>query len=339
MKLLIIKDAKRLKGARKIIEVCANVQPGERVLILADTNTVRIGELLALTSLQITEDTILSVITPRATHGEEPPAHIASAMRESDVLLMPLTYSMTHASIVEEARAKGVRVVSMGDFTEEMLERGGIDADFPRLRKVVEYVASLLTDGKVARMTTPKGTDLRMEIAKRQGNPEPGLSHEPGAFSSPPNMEANIGPLEGTTEGTAVIDAAIPHPLLGVITEPITLIIEEGLITRINGGGQATILRNVLEEMNDPAIYNIAELGIGLNPCSRICGSMLEDEGVYGTGHIGIGDNLAYGGHVKSKGHIDLIMHSPTTEIDGECIQKDGQLAFDLGGMKEYEAS
>jgi len=151
-------------------------------------------------------------------------------------------------------------------------------------------------------------------------------------------MEANIGPLEGTTEGTAVIDAAIPHPLLGVIIEPITLMIEGGLITQINGGEQATILRNVLEEMNDPAIYNIAELGIGLNPCSRICGSMLEDEGVYGTGHIGIGDNLAYGGHVKSKGHIDLIMYKPTIEIDGTCIQVDGLFTFDLGGVRDYAA-
>jgi len=334
-----IADARKLKGARKVIEVCANTQPGERVLILADMNTVKIGELLAIASMGITDNTVLSVITPRTTHGAEPPTHIASAMRESDVLVMPLTYSMTHASVVEEARKTGARVLSMGDFTESMLEKGGIDADFLKLQKVVDHVAEFLTKGKRVRMTTGNGTDITMDISGRQGNSEPGLSREPGSFSSPPNMEANIGPVEGTSEGLLYVDAAIPHPALGVIGDPITLVVKEGQIVEIQGGKQADVLRAVLNEMNDPAIYNIAELGIGLNPCSRICGSMLEDEGCYGTGHIGIGDNLAYGGHVKSKGHIDVIMHSPTIEIDGVCMEKDGQLTFDLEEVNDYESA
>lgn len=334
-----IPDAKKLAGARKVIEVCANTQSGERVLILADMNTVNIGELLAIASMGITDNTVLSVITPRTTHGGEPPAHIAAAMRESDVLVMPLTYSMTHASVVEEARKKGARVLSMGDFTESMLEKGGIDADFLGLQKIVDHVAGFLTEGKRVRMTTANGTDITMDISGRKGNPEPGLSRKPGSFSSPPNMEANISPVEGTSEGLLYIDAAIPHPALGVISDPITLVVKEGQIVEIKGRNQASVLRAVLSKMNDPAIYNVAELGIGLNPCSQICGSMLEDEGAYGTGHIGIGDNLAYGGHVKCKGHIDVIMHSPTIEIDGVCIEKDGQLTSDLGEVNGYECT
>jgi leucyl aminopeptidase (aminopeptidase T) len=56
---------------------------------------------------------------------------------------------------------------------------------------------------------------------------------------------------------------------------------------------------------------------------------MMEDEGAYGTCHIGIGDNTSFDGTVKAASHIDLIMRKPTIKIDGKIIQKDGELTVD----------
>ena len=53
---------------------------------------------------------------------------------------------------------------------------------------------------------------------------------------------------------------------------------------------------------------------------------MLEDEGVLGTMHIGIGNNLSYGGSCDTPVHIDLIMKCPTCIVDGTCVMKDGKL-------------
>ena len=53
---------------------------------------------------------------------------------------------------------------------------------------------------------------------------------------------------------------------------------------------------------------------------------MLEDEGVLGTVHIGIGTNITLGGHVKAALHYDLIMWQPTIVLDGQVVLENGQL-------------
>jgi leucyl aminopeptidase (aminopeptidase T) len=250
-------------------------------------------------------------------------------MNKADVLIMPLKFSMTHAEATTEARKLGARVLSLGDYNEGMLAKGGIEADFLKNEKVVRGVAEILGRGKKAEVTTPRGTKITMDISGRRGFCEPGFAYEPGSIAGPPNVEANVGPLEGTAEGVLVVDGSILHPDLGVILDPIRIALQGGNITEIQGGNQADIFRRLLSSMNDSGTYNIAELGIGLNPCSVVSGSMLEDEGAYGTCHIGIGDNTSFDGTVKAVSHIDLVMRKPTIVIDGDTIQKDGELTVD----------
>ena len=325
-----IADMEKMKGAERIVRVCANVKAGEKVLVLTDTPTFPVGERVAMAAFQVSENTMLAVITPRSGHGAEPPAHVAAAMWESDVIFMPLKFSMTHASATEEARKRGARVLSMGDYNERMLEEGGIHADFLGIAKTVERVAERLTKGNTAEVSAIGGTKLRMQIGGRKGFSETGLSHRPGDFAGPPNIEALVSPVEGSTEGILVVDGSIPQPGLGVITDPIRVTIEKGKITEIDGGKQAKVLRQVLSGFEDPLIYNIAELGIGLNPRSTITGSMMEDEGAYGTCHIGIGSNNEYGGTVKAKSHIDMIIRESTILIDGKPLQEHGELVREL---------
>jgi|WetSurMetagenome_2_1015567.scaffolds.fasta_scaffold241741_1 2,5-dihydroxypyridine 5,6-dioxygenase len=325
-------DMGKMKGADKIVKVCANVKAGERVLVVTDTQTLRVGELVAMASLQVSENTVLAVMTPRSGHGAEPPLHMAAAMGEADVIFMPLKFSMSHALATAEARKRGARVLSMGDYNERMLEEGGIHADFIKIAKIVERVAERLTHGRIADVSAIGGTKLRMDITGRKGFSETGLCHRRGEFGGPPNIEANVGPLEGSTEGILVVDGSIPQPGLGVITDPIRIKIIGGRITEIEGGKQAKVLRQVLSQFDDPWIYNIAELGIGLNPQSTITGSMMEDEGAYGTCHIGIGSNIDFEGKVKAKSHIDMIIRESTILIDGNPIQEHGELIKEMTG-------
>ena len=92
---------------------------------------------------------------------------------------------------------------------------------------------------------------------------------------------------------------ASPYIGIGVLTEPVRAEIEKGLVTKIEGGMQARKLADDLAGRNDPLVYNVAELGVGLNPKAAFKGIMTEDEGVCGTAHIGIGTNLTLGGTIK----------------------------------------
>ncbi|MBI1724941.1 MAG: leucyl aminopeptidase, partial [Candidatus Tectomicrobia bacterium] len=85
---------------------------------------------------------------------------------------------------------------------------------------------------------------------------------------------------------------------------------------------QAERLKRAIASHGDPNCWNVAELGVGLNPGARMTGRMLEDEGVLNTIHIGIGTSLMLGGTLKAATHYDLIMWDPTIEIDGRVVQR-----------------
>ena len=132
-------------------------------------------------------------------------------------------------------------------------------------------------------------------------------------------MEANSSPIEGSANGRIVADASIPYLGIGVLNEPVVVEVKDGFITSISGGKQAEVLKKDLASHNDHNCYNIAELGVGLNQNAG-CGIMLEDEGVIGTAHIGIGTSITLGGTVKAPTHYDLLMWNPRIEVDGKVI-------------------
>ena len=148
----------------------------------------------------------------------------------------------------------------------------------------------------------------------------------PGEFALIPTVEANVSPVEGTAEGEVFIDGSIPYEDIGVLTEPVVLKVANGYISAISGGAQATRLQNLLDSKDDPHVYNIAEIGVGMNPSCRLCGLMLEDEGVYGSVHIGIGTSITLGGSVVAACHYDLITLRPTLYVDDQVVISEGQI-------------
>jgi leucyl aminopeptidase (aminopeptidase T) len=261
---------------------------------------------------------------PREKAGQEPPVSIAEAMKEADVVFSPVSYSITHTHAVKNAAACGTRIIVMTDFNEDLMIGGGIEANFDELKPICKKVANALAGGKKLRLTTPGGTDLRMDIGRR-GNALYCVV-EPGEFSTVPTVEANASPFEGTANGKIVVDASIPYLGIGLLREPIQVEVQNGFITKIEGGPQADVLIKDLESQKDQNVYNIAEIGLGLNPKCRMIGIMLEDEGVMGTAHIGIGTSLTLGGNIKTSCHYDLIMWKAKVEVDGNVIIEDEQV-------------
>ncbi|MEM3575000.1 MAG: aminopeptidase, partial [Candidatus Bathyarchaeia archaeon] len=71
---------------------------------------------------------------------------------------------------------------------------------------------------------------------------------------------------------------------------------------------------------------NVAELGIGTNRRARLIGIALEDEKIYGSIHIALGDNSTFGGTVRAGVHIDCILLRPTLYLDDEKVVDRGEL-------------
>jgi leucyl aminopeptidase (aminopeptidase T) len=312
-----------IKGARKLMETCARVKPEENVLIVTDFKRVKIAQVLATAAFEREAEVMIAIMTPRKGHGQEPPVPIAEAMKKADVIFTPVSYSITHTESMKSALESGARSLVMTEFTEDQLISGGIEADFDELKVICKKMADAFEKGKNVLLTTPGGTRLSMRKEGRPGNAMYCIV-EPGQLSPVPNVEANFSPLEGTAEGKIVADASLPYIGIGVLREPVVATVRKGMITEITGGEQARKLADDLKARNDSNVYTVAELGVGLNPKSIMQGIQLEDEGVFGTVHIGIGTNLMLGGNVKAAIHYDLIMWEPTIEVDGKIVLEKG---------------
>ncbi|RZN35807.1 aminopeptidase [Bradyrhizobium sp. Leo121] len=314
-----------LRGARKLVTTCANVQPGEEVVIVTDFAGHRVAEAVAAAALERTDAVNIIVMPPRSIDGEEPTKTVAAAMSAANVLFTPVKQSITHTYATRTAIGNGARGIMLSQFNPNMLVTGGINADFEAIRPLCFKVGELLANCDKVHLTTPAGTDLRLGLKGRPSNPHCGLVRKPGDFTTVPNIECSSSPIEGTSEGVIIVDASIPYYGVGLVKEPIRFDVASGRVTRISGGYQADFLDQLLARQGDPAVYNIAQISFGLNPHCPMEGVMLHDEGVYGTAHIGIGTSVLLGGEVKTLTHFDSLMWKPTLSLDGKVVLKDGK--------------
>lgn len=215
----------------------------------------------------------------------------------------------------------------MADYSMDMLQEGSLFVDFSELCDMTDKIADNITGEDVV-LTTPAGTNLTCKITGREPLRCYGIANKPGMASAPPIFEAAVGPIEGTANGVIVGDAAVPLPGIGVVNEKIVCTVEDGYITKVEGGDQAKILDETFKSFGDKSVYLVAEIGCGANSGSQISGRMLVDESVYGTIHMGIGNNVSFGGNNEAPSHIDLVMYEPTMVIDGKMIYKDGDFLF-----------
>jgi len=296
------------------------LRSGERVAVVCDGSTARLGKLFERAACGITPHARLLEIPVLRCNGEEPPRDAAQAMREADVALLPLSRSLSWTRAREEATRAGTRVASMPGITEEIALRT-FDADYAAIRERANRLADLLDAGEQVGIRSAGGTDLALSIAGRRAHGRKGgIYTEPGQWGNLPCGEAFIAPVEGTARGVYVVDAS--HGGVGRGTTAIRVTVERGRAVAIEGGAEASRLRALLESAGDPLAFSVAELGIGCNHAARLCGVTLEDEKVLGTCHIALGGNAMFGGSVRIGLHLDGVLRDPEISIDGRAIPR-----------------
>lgn len=318
-----------MKGASIVVDTCAGIQPGEDVLVVTDWEVAGVAERVAAAANERDANVTMAMMDPREYDGNEPEDTVAAAMMEADVIITPVHRSITHSSATAEAKENGARVISMVKFTDEQLVTGGLYADYEGMRPHCEEMARKFTEASEARVTSPQGTDVTVDLEGRDGNAHPGIADEPGEFTALVHIEANISPVEGGTDGTVVFDGAIPNLDIGVLEEPVRMEMEDGAVTAVEGGKEAKKIERVWAEHDDPAVYNIAQLAVGMNPeCPEFNGWFSNDHGRYGNVHFGIGTSSNLGGTTRAPVHFDAMMAEPTLELDGEVVVEDGEFTF-----------
>jgi leucyl aminopeptidase (aminopeptidase T) len=297
------------------------ISPGEEVLVVCNPVTEEIGALMRIEAQGDGADATLAVISERDSAAAEPPRAVAAAMAAADVVLAPTIQSLSHTAARKAASEAGVRIGTLPGVTEEMLTRL-MTGDLEEIRRRGWAVVTALNRGSEVRITCSNGSDLRIGLQGRLGIVDAGELGNRGAFGNLPCGEGFIAPLEGTTEGTLVVDGSIAE--IGLLEDPVSLTIREGHLVEASGEDGARLMELLTAHGKDGT--NVAELGIGTNEEAILTGNILEDEKILGTCHVAFGASAAIGGTVQVPVHLDCVVLEPTLAIDGETIVSGGDL-------------
>jgi leucyl aminopeptidase (aminopeptidase T) len=308
-------------AVRTVIRDCMGISPGEEVLVICNPVTEEIGALMRIEAQGEGADATLAVISERDSAAAEPPDTVAAAMEKADVVLAATIQSLSHTAARKRASEAGVRIGTLPGVTEEMLARL-MNVDLEETRRLSWAVAELMNDASEARITCPHGSDLRMGLEGRLAIADGGELGTRGAFGNLPCGEGFIAPVEGTTEGTLVVDGSIAG--VGLLDTPVSLTVKGGHLKEATGGDGEALMRLLTAHGEDGT--NVAELGIGTNDEAILTGNILEDEKILGTAHVAFGASAAIGGTVQVPVHLDCVILKPTVEIDGRAIVSGGEL-------------
>ncbi|HJR45513.1 MAG TPA: aminopeptidase [Actinomycetota bacterium] len=309
------------RSVETVLVDCMGLQPSETLLVLTDPKRRPIAEALVSRARELGAETLLMEMSEREANGTEPPPPAAAAMLECDVCIAPTTKSVSHTAARKEANARGVRVATMPQITEDMLERT-MAADYKEVQRRSRELADALSAGSEVRITSPQGTDITLGIEGRDGIADDGDLTAPASFGNLPAGEGFIAPVEGATNGVIAFDGSV-FPV-GLLEEPIVVRIEEGYAVDFSGP-DADAWRATMDP-HGPEAFAVAELGIGTNEAAKLTGNVLEDEKIMGTIHVALGDNHTFGGTVRVSSHQDGIVRTPTLTIDGRTYVESGRL-------------
>jgi aminopeptidase len=235
--------------------------------------------------------------------------------------------------------------------TIDMFERT-VPIDYARLRAHCRKLKAVLDKACEVRVTTGEGTDLTLGLRRRKAEMDNGDFTKPGAGGNVPAGEVYISPELGRGEGTIAFNGCIASGKgVILIDEPIRVEVKNNVVTKIRGGREARALKATLDAAKRTTrdfaregkipkkllpeylknIFNLGELGIGLNEKARIVGNMLEDEKVFRTCHIAIGSN--YDGDANALIHLDGLVKRPTMETRdvrgrSRVIMKNGNIVI-----------
>ncbi len=315
------------EALENLLDNVLGIEANEEVVLLVDAGTdERVVETLSEGLVLRKAIPVVVQIPIPYVPGEECPASVAALLRNADVAIELTSLFIGSNRARQDATAAGLRYAAMPGVRISTFREGGpLTVDFDQIRPIAEAVGDAWTTANEFRITTPGGTDLKGSIVGRPGRVLHGICRERGSYMAPPDIEAGTAPLEGTTEGVAVIDADLLFMGTGPLPEPVILHFRQGELVDVEGS-ESGRLAEMLDRCNDDRMTNLAEVSLGLNPKGRICDVPMETEATLGSAHIALGNSIAYGGVVDAVAHLDAVMSDATLELDGTPFMVRGEL-------------
>ncbi len=327
---------------RREFELC-NVQEGETIALLSDISSRREyveASFAAASDLGVNAyDLCVNSVPSWTKVGVETVGGAkgtVEALAAADLLLclhVPL-----FTKWMKTVRDAGTRVLMIIDHPDDLADLMAP----PGLKDAVVYSGKRLEDTKVMRVVSDAGTDLTVECGEYPTMIQYGFADAPGRFDHWGGGHVHTFPNEGSANGVVVVQPGdlVVLPYNRFVQDEIRIEIRDGFIRKIDGGLDAKLMSNWLEDnrrtSDDMDGHAISHLGWGLNPQARWDALALygdDPDRTYASARVFAGNflfttgpNTQGGGRRDTRGHYDLPMRDCTIMLDNEVIIEKGRV-------------
>ncbi|MEM3341778.1 MAG: aminopeptidase, partial [Thermoplasmata archaeon] len=120
------------------------------------------------------------------------------------------------------------------------------------MQLMISKIAEIITKAEYAHITSHSGTDIVIGLKGRKAYKDDGDFSKPGSGGNLPAGEVYVSPVVGSCRGKIVFDGSVSANEGEIlIHNPIKLIIEDGYISRIEGGEEAEKLRETIKQAEE----------------------------------------------------------------------------------------
>jgi hypothetical protein len=330
----------------KRIVTALKVEPGERVLLRYDPNTLGALEPEVRKQLEAKGAKVESI-----TYA--PAADLAERLARTDIFIWlpagddaqaPRPERALLAKWLDEGRGRQIHFHWNGGTRDadglpvkhtaayDAVYVDALDIDYVALSRAQDDAIALLRSGEV-RVTSPAGTDLRFKIGDRPFNKQDGDASKARMATARvrvdreielPSGVLRVAPLETTANGTL----AIPSARFGdVVVKQAKLTIVDGVVTAATAAEGLDALNAFLKSA--PAASRFREFGLGFNPKLVVPAGQTALP-YYGYGdavvRLSLGDNEEVGGAVRGGGVRWLFFPDTTVTVGDVTLVKNGKL-------------
>jgi aminopeptidase len=323
-----------LPGARNAVQTCLNVRPGDRVAIITDQDTKRIGLALEAEALAAGAETRTLYMEEL---GERPLTSLPESFSQTLAPFRPTATFFAARSLKGELGFRiPMRRVLIDDLNvrhghmvgiDERLMVQGMMADYQSVSRLVFRVTDLVRSAREIHVTNPKGTDFKVSLSPDlHWKPCPGIYHEQGQWGNLPEGETYTSPVD--LEGTLVADVLgdyFSHKY-GVLEHPVTFEVSGARVSRVwceHRELEAELQQYLSTHENS---NRVGEFAIGANLWVRtLTGNLLQDEKIPGV-HVAFGNPYPEetGAPWTAPTHIDVIPTDPDIAVDSRPLMRGG---------------
>ena len=324
------------KAGKNIVEVCSRLMPKEVATIVTDKETIKIGETVKKFADEIANKVNFHVLED---YGERPltflPKEIKKDIKTTDVTYLavnskPGELQNFRRPLVDLAIISG-REIHMPNIDDAIMNYG-MQADYYKIASLTYLITGIATKSKSARVTTPKGTDLKVNFSKKlKWVPDTGLLWYKGMWGNLPAGEAFTCPEN--IEGTMVVNGTLGDffcAKYGDLEEtPVSILIKNSraIIEKIECENKELLKELKQYLLQDENANRVGEFACGTNiALKNFVGNLLQDEKFPGV-HVAFGSPFPEetGADWRSIGHVDGIMKDCSLWFDDIQIIEDGK--------------